>query len=148
MSNAQDEIFDATLLQLGHDALVGKGRQFTTSSSGIKKLGKSVTKPLEKFSTAGIVRYIVSLPLNALPVSCRLPIYHYFDFIVEQIIAKVVGTGLFLLYNGTKTGPGFHSRYFQFKQMNASQREEFIEKHRGGYTSYVACSRCNLGFLK
>lgn len=40
---------------------------------------KGVSKPLSRFSKEGLLRYIVSLPLNLVPM---------------------VGTVLFLLYNG------------------------------------------------
>jgi hypothetical protein len=74
-------IVDAVLLQQGHSALVSRGRQFSRSSGrrGIAKLGKSIAAPLNKFSQESIVRYLVSLPLNAVPV---------------------LGTFLFLMYNG------------------------------------------------
>ena len=74
---------DAVLVQKGREHLVENGRQISTSSGGIKKLGKVVTRPLNRFSKEGLLRYIVSLPLNSLPV---------------------VGTVLFLLYNGTQVG--------------------------------------------
>lgn len=75
---------DAVLLQQGHDALVERGRTVSKTRGGIRKLGKSVTAPLSRFGPAGIARYLVSLPLNALPG---------------------VGTALFLLYNGTPRAP-------------------------------------------
>ena len=77
---------DAVLLQQGQDQLVSKGREVGKSGpSGASKLGKSITKPLNKFSKEGLIRYLVSLPLNAIPV---------------------VGTVLFLLYNGTPVALG------------------------------------------
>lgn len=69
---------DAVLLQQGHENLVGRGRE-VKSRSGIKTLGRSITKPLNRFSKEGILRYIVSLPLNSIPF---------------------VGTVMFFLYNG------------------------------------------------
>jgi hypothetical protein len=71
---------DAVLLQQGNAQLVEGGRETQSSSSGIKKLGKSLYKPLNRFSPESILRYVASLPLNAIPV---------------------VGTALFLLYNGS-----------------------------------------------
>lgn len=69
---------DAVMVQQGHADVVQRGRE-VKSNNGVKTLGKSITKPLSRFSKAGIIRYIVSLPLNALPF---------------------IGTALFLLYNG------------------------------------------------
>jgi len=45
-----------------------------------------------------MIHWIVSLPLNAIPV---------------------VGPAIFFLYNGAKAGPSYHSRYFQLKAMAA-----------------------------
>jgi hypothetical protein len=45
-----------------------------------------------------MIRWLVSLPLNAIPV---------------------VGPGIFFLYNGAKAGPSYHSRYFQLKSIAA-----------------------------
>ncbi|KAF5386930.1 hypothetical protein D9615_001715 [Tricholomella constricta] len=118
VGQAQDEIFDAVLLQQGNEQLVSRGRE-VRSSSGIKKLGKSITlaKPLSRFSMKGILRYIISLPLNSLPI---------------------VGTIMFFLYNGVEAGPGFHTRYFQLKGFDASTRQSFVEKRRGAYTAFGA----------
>lgn len=117
LGNAQDRLFDAVLIQRGHEHLVENGREISVNSSGIKKLGKAVTKPLDRFSKEGIMRYIVSLPLNSLPV---------------------VGTVLFLLYNGRKSGPASHARYFQLKKFGADARAAFVEKYRGAYTGFGA----------
>lgn len=71
-------LVDAVMVQQGHADVVQRGRE-VKSSNGVKTLGKSITRPLSRFSKAGIMRYIISLPLNALPF---------------------IGTALFLLYNG------------------------------------------------
>jgi hypothetical protein len=75
----QEDLFDAVLVGRGHQQLVMKGRSVTNTASGAKKLGKTVAGPLQRFSKAGLIRYLVSLPLNAIPV---------------------VGTAMFLLFNG------------------------------------------------
>ncbi|KAF5324551.1 hypothetical protein D9611_004475 [Ephemerocybe angulata] len=118
LNEAQDKIFDAVLLQQGNMQLVENGREVQSSSSGVKKLGKSLSKPLNRFTPEGIVRYIVSLPLNSIPI---------------------VGTGLFLLYNGKKLGPTFHGRYFQLKRFSTQQKAEFVEKRKAqfGVTALV-----------
>lgn len=71
------------LLSHGHRDLVRNGRLSTThKSSGITKLGKAITKPIGGkwfMSMDGIVRYVLSLPLNFIPV---------------------IGTVFFLGYNG------------------------------------------------
>lgn len=64
----------------------------------------------------GIIRYLLSLPLNAIPI---------------------VGTVFFLLFNGNKSGPGHHARYFQLKKFSDKDKNEWIQKKRGSYTAYV-----------
>ena len=76
-------LVDAVLLQQGNESLVARGREVKSNSSGMKLLGKSITKPLNRFSKDGLVRYLLSIPLNSIPV---------------------IGTFLFLLWNG-KYGP-------------------------------------------
>ena len=124
---------DAVLLQRGNVQLVEAGREVTTTGGGVKKLGKSLSKPLDRFSPQSFIRYLVSLPLNAIPF---------------------VGTALFLLYNGEwsddvphmwrevyplttgkKLGPTFHGRYFQLKGFNSQQKEGFIAKRKAAYTA-------------
>jgi hypothetical protein len=70
-------------VEQGYDVLVRRGREVQSNSAGFKVLGKSLIKPLDRFSKEGIVRYIVSIPLNSIPV---------------------VGTVFFLIYNGTACG--------------------------------------------
>ncbi|KAF8755679.1 Etoposide-induced protein 2.4 (EI24), partial [Rhizoctonia solani] len=67
------------------------------------------------FSKEGIIRYILSIPLNFIPV---------------------VGTVFFLGYNGAKSGPGYHARYFQLKRFPQDQRKRWISERRGAYTSF------------
>jgi len=108
---------DAVLLQQGHEQLVSRGRQITSTSSGTKKLGRAIVQPLNRFSKEGIVRYVVSLPLNAIPV---------------------VGTVGFLLYNGKRAGPGYHERYFQLKGFDGQKRKSFVEKRQAAYIAFGA----------
>ena len=61
-----------------------------------------------------MLRYVLSLPLNFIPA---------------------VGTVLFLLYNGHKSGPGWHAHYFQLKGMSGAQSREFVDKRRAEYTA-------------
>ncbi|KAE9402234.1 hypothetical protein BT96DRAFT_964833 [Gymnopus androsaceus JB14] len=119
LEDAQDKIFDAVLLQQGHEALVASNRSIKSGRSGMKTIGQSISKPLSRFSKDGLVRYVVSLPLNSLPI---------------------VGSIIFLFYNGLKAGPRYHARYFQLKGMNAQEREAFVEERRGAYTAFGAAA--------
>jgi hypothetical protein len=81
LATAQVDLFDAVLLAKNHTALVQKGRLLNPSNNGkVTQLGKAITKPFSgKFTADSIVRYVLSLPLNLIPV---------------------VGTVFFLGYNG------------------------------------------------
>lgn len=48
----------------------------------------------------------------------------------------VVGTVIFIIVQGKKTGPNAHARYFQLKGMNKARREEHVEKRTGAYTGF------------
>ena len=79
------------------------------------KLGKLTKKPFQKFTPAAIIRYFMYLPLNFIPV---------------------VGTVMFVLLQGKRSGPAAHARYFQLKQWSSSQKEKHIEEFRAAYTRY------------
>ncbi|KAF8601541.1 hypothetical protein BDV93DRAFT_413190, partial [Ceratobasidium sp. AG-I] len=111
---ALEDLFDETLLLQGQTKLVSNGREVTTAS-GSKALGKLIMKPLNRFSKEGLVRYILSIPLNFIPV---------------------VGTVFFLGFNGAKSGPSYHARYFQLKQFSEDQRKQYVKQRQGAYTSF------------
>ncbi|KAK7023836.1 hypothetical protein R3P38DRAFT_2627091 [Favolaschia claudopus] len=117
LGRAQDQLFNAVFRQQGINLVFveqkGKSRSFVQSAF------KSMSKPLQRFSREGLLRYVVSLPLNLVPV---------------------VGTVLFLLYNGAKAGPTFHTRYFQAKGMGPAARQAFVDKRKGAYTAFGAAT--------
>ncbi|KAH8833504.1 hypothetical protein DL96DRAFT_1577243 [Flagelloscypha sp. PMI_526] len=118
LDRAQALLFDAVLVQQGHDALVERGREITKdSSTGMKKVRKAVLKPLSRFAPSSIVTYLLTLPLNSLPV---------------------VGTVIFLVYNGKRSGHRFHSRYFQLKGWGTSDQQSFVQEHRAQYAAFGA----------
>lgn len=85
LPGATEKIFDAVLVQKGHKELVERGRTLKSGRGGGTVLGKSLLKPVSsKFSTEGLVRYIITLPLNFIPG---------------------VGTAVFLFLNGQSAGP-------------------------------------------
>ncbi|GAA5975027.1 hypothetical protein JCM5350_004552 [Sporobolomyces pararoseus] len=113
-------IFDAILIQRGHTSLVSQGRSINRNrSGGAVTLGKELLKPVKKLSAEGLVRYLITLPLNLIPG---------------------VGTAVFLALNGIKAGPAAHERYFELKKFSTSQRKQFVEKRRGAYTAFGATS--------
>ena len=73
------------------------------------------TKPFARFTPTAIIKYFMYLPLNFIPL---------------------VGTVLFVLVQGKRSGPNAHARYFQLKGMNKERKEKYIEERRGAYTSF------------
>jgi hypothetical protein len=59
------------LVRNGQTKLVSKGREMQHGGHG-QSLGKIITKPLDKFSKENIIRWIISIPLNAIPVVSRM----------------------------------------------------------------------------
>ncbi len=117
VQDALTDTFDGTLLSKGGtNNLVGQGRQVkATGSDSISRLGKLVKKPFEKYTPTALVRYLMYLPLNAIPV---------------------VGTVMFVILQGRKAGPAAHTRYFQLKAWNGEQRRQHVEDFKGAYTRY------------
>lgn len=76
-----------------------------------------VKKPFKRFAPRQMLRYLMLLPLNFVPV---------------------VGTVIFVALQGKRAGPGWHDRYFQLKRMGVGKRDGFVEKNRGAYTRYVS----------
>ncbi len=73
------------------------------------------SQPFARFTPQALVRYLMYLPLNFIPV---------------------IGTVLFVLLQGRKHGPSAHARYFQLKGMSGPQREKFVEERQAAYTSF------------
>ena len=114
VEDALVDTFDGTLLSRDCANLVSDGRQIKSGGDPIARLGKMIKKPFAKFTPNAIIRYLLYLPLNIIPV---------------------VGTVIFIVLQGKRNGPAAHTRYFQLKQWPSTQREAFIEQNRGGYTS-------------
>ena len=116
IEDALVDTFDGTLVSRNDTAIVSKGRELRSGGDSIGKLGKLIKKPFAKFAPKALIRYFLYLPLNFIPV---------------------VGTVLFVVLNGKRSGPERHGRYFQLKEMNSSQRESFVEQRRAAYTRYA-----------
>ncbi|PIL24654.1 transporter [Ganoderma sinense ZZ0214-1] len=111
---ALTHVFDATLDAQGQKQLLKEGKA-RAGSSAARDVGSHLVKPLQGFSQEGVLRHALTLPLNFIPM---------------------VGTPVFLLYNGQKTGPAWHSRYFALKGLSNAQRSAFVEKRRAEYTAF------------
>ncbi|KZT67340.1 hypothetical protein DAEQUDRAFT_673460 [Daedalea quercina L-15889] len=114
---ALTQVFDNTLRARGQGELVKAGK--TRGKGATASVESALVKPLQILSTGGLVRYLVTLPVNMVPV---------------------LGTVLFVLYNGYTGGPGWHSRYFQLKGFSKNQRQTFVGRRRGEYTVFGAAT--------
>ena len=131
LQDALVDLFDATLVGQKQEKLVENGRELKQGNSdgGVSRLGKAFRKPVQRylklrrenrvthvflasFTLSRMIEYLCFLPLNLIPV---------------------VGTAVFLVIQGRKTGPDWHSRYFQLKGFSKDAREDWIAKHRGAY---------------
>ncbi|KAL6361631.1 hypothetical protein LRP88_05103 [Fusarium phalaenopsidis] len=108
------DTFDGTLLARGDTQIVSEGREVKSGSDPIQKLGKILKSPFERFSPKAIIRYVMYLPLNAIPV---------------------VGTAIFIIIQGRNRGKGVHDRYFQLKRWSAPKRSDWLNKNVGPYTA-------------
>jgi len=115
IEDALVDTFDGTLLARDCSNLVEEGRQIKAGADNIARLGRLIKKPFAKFTPNAIIRYLLYLPLNFIPV---------------------VGTILFIVLQGQRYGPVAHSRYFQLKKWSKWQRETHIEQCRAAYTSF------------
>ena len=107
------DTFDGTLVARGNTTLVAKGREVKSGSDPIGKLGRLAKRPFAKFAPKALIRYLLYLPLNFVPV---------------------VGTVLFVILQGRKIGPSSHERYFQLKGWKTEQKDSFVEARKGAYT--------------
>ena len=108
---ALQHVFDATLIENGQRQLVKDGK---TKYSVAADRGAVLLRPLQALSRDGVVRYLLTLPLNAIPA---------------------LGTVAFLFINGHRAGPGWHARYFQLKGFDSAHRKGFVAAHRPEYTA-------------
>jgi len=115
IDDALIDTFDGTLVSRNMTGIVSEGRQLVPGGDSMAKLGKIMKRPFAKFTPKALIRYVMYLPLNFIPV---------------------VGTVLFVILQGKRSGPAAHARYFQLKQMSGSKKEEFIEKRKAAYTSF------------
>jgi hypothetical protein len=116
IDDALIDTFDGTLMSRDMTTLVAKQRAVKSGGDPIAKLGKLATKPFAKFAPSAIIRYFMYLPLNFIPI---------------------VGTVMFVILQGRKFGPTAHARYFQLKQMNKKEKDQFVERRKAAYARYV-----------
>lgn len=79
LQDALLDTFDGTLVSRGSTEMLSGGRELKPGGDAISRLGKAVRSPFQKLSPTALVRYIMYLPLNFIPV---------------------VGTGIFIALQG------------------------------------------------
>ncbi|KAH6894091.1 hypothetical protein B0T10DRAFT_545658 [Thelonectria olida] len=109
------DTFDGTLIAQNRTEIVAEGREIRSGDDPMAKLGRILKSPFAKFSPKAIVRYLMYLPLNAIPV---------------------VGTVIFIAIQGRNRGKRVHGRYFQLKQWSASRQSDWLNKHVGPYAAF------------
>ncbi|KAJ5825388.1 hypothetical protein N7474_002526 [Penicillium riverlandense] len=110
------DTFDGTLIARDQESLVAQGRQIKSRSGGraaVARLGKTLTRPLARMRPQALLRSLIYLPLNLIPV---------------------VGTALYVAVQGKRVGPALHARYFQLKGWDSIKQDEWVTKNRGAYT--------------
>ncbi|KAI1423910.1 hypothetical protein F5Y12DRAFT_785731 [Xylaria sp. FL1777] len=109
------DTFDGTLVARNATGIVSEGRQLKSGNDPIARLGKIIKNPFSKFTPKAIIRYVIYLPLNFIPV---------------------VGTVVFIIIQGRTRGKLVHGRYFQLKGWSSSQQQDWLQKHVGPYTTF------------
>ncbi|KAM7205632.1 hypothetical protein V8F33_000958 [Rhypophila sp. PSN 637] len=109
------DTFDGTLLDRNATGLLKEGRQVNSGTDPINRLGKVLKNPFKRFSLDSLVRYVMYLPLNFIPV---------------------VGTVAFVVLQGRARGNSVHDRYFQLKGWSSGQKEKWLSEHTGPYSAF------------
>ncbi|KAJ4247762.1 hypothetical protein NW762_012970 [Fusarium torreyae] len=108
------DVFDATLIKLGHKELVAPQRiLFQDAPNPVRMLGKPTTAAIyTPWSIIQIVELIVFLPLNLVPV---------------------VGTPAFIIITGTRLGKLAHYRWFQIKGLSKLEQKQALRERAWEY---------------
>lgn len=91
LQDALVDTFDGVMVARRQTEILSEGRQLKSGNFNdpMAKLGKLVKSPFQKFTPKAIVRYVMYLPLNFIPV---------------------VGTVIFVLIQGRNRGQSVHDR--------------------------------------
>ena len=91
LQDALVDTFDGVLVARNQTAVLAEGRQLKAGNFNdpINKLGKLLKSPFEKFTPKALVRYVMYLPLNLIPI---------------------VGTVMFVVLQGRNRGNSVHTR--------------------------------------
>ncbi|KAI1823662.1 hypothetical protein F4861DRAFT_509308 [Xylaria intraflava] len=109
------DTFDGTLVTRNATGVVKEGRQLRPGNDPVARLGKVMKNPFSKFTATGLIRYVMYLPLNFIPV---------------------LGTIFFIVLQGRQRGTSAHGRYFQLKGWSSSRQRDWLERHSSPYTAF------------
>lgn len=117
IQDALVDTFDGVLVSRHQTGILAEGREVKSGNFNdpIAKLGKLVKSPFEKFSPSALIRYVMYLPLNFIPV---------------------VGTVMFVLLQGRTRGNAVHTRYFQLKNWNQSRKDQWLKDNMAPYAAF------------
>lgn len=62
------DTFDGTLVARNRTEIVAEGREIKSGDDPMAKLGRILKSPFARFTPKAIIRYLMYLPLNAIPV--------------------------------------------------------------------------------
>jgi hypothetical protein len=95
IQDALVDTFDGVLVARHQTGIVSEGRELKSGNFNdpIGKLGKLIKSPFERFTPKALIRYVMYLPLNFIPV---------------------VGTVIFVLIQGKTRGNSVHTRVSLF----------------------------------
>ncbi|KAK3383552.1 hypothetical protein B0T24DRAFT_673410 [Lasiosphaeria ovina] len=109
LQDALLDTFDGTLLARDSADIVSEGRQLKSGGDPIQRLGKILKSPFSRFSPKALVRYVMYLPLNFIPV---------------------VGTDVL------EETASMTESYFQLKRWSSSERSKWLSDHTGPYAAF------------
>jgi hypothetical protein len=89
LQDALLDTFDGTLVAKNATSLVREGREIQPGSDPMQKLGRILKSPFDRFSPKALIRYLIYLPLNFIPL---------------------VGTVIFIFLQGRSRGQNVHGR--------------------------------------
>ncbi|KAK8103154.1 hypothetical protein PG984_016300 [Apiospora sp. TS-2023a] len=115
LQDALLDTFDGTMISRNEAGVVSEGRQLKSGKNPMDRLGKILKSPFEKYSPKALIRYVMYLPLNFIPIA---------------------GTAIFIVLQGRSRGESVHGRYFQLKKWSASRQREWLETHTGAYSAF------------
>ncbi|KAK4081104.1 uncharacterized protein Triagg1_2636 [Trichoderma aggressivum f. europaeum] len=123
LQEALMDTFDGTLVSRNATALVQQGREVKPGSDPMKKLGKVFKKRFDKMSLTAMIRYVMYLPLNFIPVVKTEARSYTVEYVVTTLNATIE-----VCANGVK--------YFTLKNWSESQRTQWLKGHTGAYASF------------